>query len=129
MTADLNNNPLPTGNAADDQNGYITVAEAARRLGRSRTTVYRLNRHNGPVAILWKGRRVFVHADSLNSFIENRDAGRGPANRAEPVTIISAEPTQATVRTPQTPAVPTRERGQRELTWTGRRPSVVIYVW
>ena len=53
------------------QPNLITVKDAARRLGASRTTVYRIDRNDGPFRFVVDGRRIFIESASFESFLAN----------------------------------------------------------
>ena len=111
--------------------GYITVAEAARCLQRSTSTIYRMDRANGPVTFLIRGRRVFVHAASLGSYIEQRRNGsEGPSSRDPKAPNVLATTNGATSGVHHVqPAIVSSGRGQRDLIWTGRVPRPAFFVY
>ena len=47
----------------------ITVRQAAQRLGRSNSTVYRIDRNHGPFRFGRDGRMIFVELDSFETYL------------------------------------------------------------
>jgi excisionase family DNA binding protein len=65
--------------AADAQSvrpQLITVKEAAQKLGVSRSTVYRVDRENGPFRFVVDGRWIFIEQESFESHIANSRGNR-----------------------------------------------------
>jgi excisionase family DNA binding protein len=58
---------LSTPEARSDQALRISVKEAAQRLGVSKSTVYRIDRKNGPFRFVNDGRRIFIELASLEN--------------------------------------------------------------
>jgi len=49
----------------------ITVKDAARRLGVSKSTVYRFDRDNGPLRFVVDGRPILIENDSFETYLAN----------------------------------------------------------
>lgn len=54
-----------TSAAGGSQSPLISVTEAAQRLGVSKSTVYRIDRKNGPFRFVAEGRRIFIDLASF----------------------------------------------------------------
>jgi hypothetical protein len=53
------------------QPNLITVKDAARRLGVSKSTVYRIDRNDGPFRFVVDSRRIFIESASFETFLAN----------------------------------------------------------
>ena len=53
------------------QPNLITVKDAARRLGVSKSTVYRFDRDNGPLRFVVDGRPILIENDSFETYLAN----------------------------------------------------------
>lgn len=62
---------LHSDGSQGSQPNLITVKDAARRLGASRTTVYRIDRNDGPFRFVVDGRRIFIENASFEAFLAN----------------------------------------------------------
>jgi hypothetical protein len=62
---------LYTRDSRSSQPMLITVKAAARRLGVSRSSVYRIDRNDGPFRFVVDGRRIFIESASFESFLAN----------------------------------------------------------
>lgn len=69
---------LHSDGSQGSQPNLITVKDAARRLGVSKSTVYRFDREDGPFRFIVNGRPIFIENDSFETYLAN--TGR---NRAE----------------------------------------------
>lgn len=56
---------LAGGDAQCAQPAFISVKEAAQRLGVSRSTVYRINRDRGPFSFTVDGRKIYIDYPSF----------------------------------------------------------------
>ena len=98
----------------------LSVAEAALALAVSRTTVYRIDRENGPFRIVKQGRRVFVDRCTFNQHLAARSVGTAGPVVQEPHATETPEPLGPPERSGS---------GQRELVRPGRWPTVVVFVY
>ena len=78
---------LHSDGSQGSQPNLITVKDAARRLGVSKSTVYRFDREDGPFRFIVNGRPIFIENDSFETYLAN--TGR---NRAEPDTAADDVP-------------------------------------
>jgi hypothetical protein len=110
----------------------LTVKAAAQRLRKSPSTVYRIDRKNGPFRFVIDGHRVFIDAESFAAYLSGIDGIRGDDGRevseclqpaqepAEQAGVPSAngamEKTKSTsAATPTFPVPASGSEGQREL--------------
>jgi len=121
--------------AHDDKHGALptrmTVKEVARRLRVSTSTVYRINRVDGPFQFISDGRRIFIDSASFELYIRHAGgmgANDGPTGAEcanpdkNPISELEAQP--LTVRMQPEPQViivpspfphPSKGGGQRDL--------------
>jgi hypothetical protein len=120
-----------TSNQPRPERIHLTVKAAAQRLRKSLSTVYRIDRKNGPFRFVIDGRRVFIDADSLESYLDSiegihaDDGGQEiecvPSPLHQLTQVISPSPNSVreiktpTVATPIVPLPPLKAGGQREL--------------
>lgn len=99
---------------------FISVKEAARLLGKSRSSVYRLNRGEGPLIFTRRGRNVLILAASFESYLAARKV-------SEPASV----PRNSKPATGQAPVNATSHgSGQRELTLPWRdRPIIATFLF
>lgn len=141
------------------QTPLLSIREAARKLGKSTSTVYRLDRVGGPFRFVLEGRRVFIDAESFEAYRMNtyensvaiaiednlkvaptEDTGMEPPQ--QPMTGNQGDhPAQVTEHYLATPPDAVQEEGpragvselqhsgQRELILPPRRPFVMFYTW
>lgn len=101
---------MPTCCARDSRSSQpqlITVKDAARRLGASRSTVYRIDRNDGPLRFVVDGRRIFIDTASFETFLANT-GGNGTESEltADDVPIDSIQGEQAERTPPKIDAMP-----------------------
>ncbi len=123
----------------------LTVREAALRLGKSLSYVYRLNREHGPFRFILERRRIYIDAASFEDYMTNVQAteqssvtAKKPENLNQPDTPpkpMEESPSKqltkivSTGPSPQEPAAPQTWSGQRELVIRpSRQAIVVVYV-
>ena len=120
---------------ASQGNPVCSVAEAANRLGKSRSTVYRLRFKPGPIQFVRDGRRVYVDLALLEEFLA-RTADASDAAQQAPsasnrdlqaqldICALESAPYCAETDQPATPSGQATESsscGQRDLIFTQRR--------
>lgn len=103
-----------------DNPDTMSVAEAALALSVSRSTVYRMNRQNGPFKILKQGGRVLIDRDGFNRFVSGKAPASDPVNHQ--LAIATSSPSPPNARS-------SRKSGQRELVIPNRRPVVIFYMY
>ena len=121
----------------------ITVKEAARRLGISRSSAYRIDRHGGPFRFIIDGRRIFIDQASLESHIASI-TGAGAikipnhAESKQPLPQSVGEPCNqpqvdeppcapSETLTPTASLPVSRSEGQRGLIMRQRRQAFIAY--
>lgn len=122
----------------------ISVREAAHRLGVSLSTVYRVDRRNGPFRFVPSGRRIFIDAVSFERYLGESTTAIRPECPVQvgtpdlepqmPGTMLASNPPQLETAAADTaqPAMnvrPTTGGPQRELTWWEPEASIVLYIW
>jgi excisionase family DNA binding protein len=95
-----------TSTAGGSQSPLMSVREAAQRLGVSKSTVYRIDRKNGPFRFVTDGRRIFIDLGSLENHM-------GVAAVGEPEPPLQADGGQTLC--PQEPEAEGAELDTREL--------------
>lgn len=120
----------------------ITAAQAAARLGRSRSAVYRMGTGTGPFQFVRSGRRIFIDVTEFNCFLVNRIGGN---RRKQQSTDASGQDPQVEAPARSQEVVPAQDMspdgvqclpnveantggGQRELTLPQRWPHPVVYM-
>ena len=124
---------LHTSKGPDAGQDLISVKEAASRLRVSPSTVYRINRKNGPFRFVIDGRRVFIHAESFAAYLagicipaddgrEVSECLRTSQELAELAELAGApsvngamETESASAATPTPPVPASGSEGQRDL--------------
>ena len=124
---------LPTTTAPCSRSNLITVKDAARRLGVSRSAVYRIDRNDGPFRFVVDGRRIFIENASFETFLANTGRnGTEPDTAADDVTCDCPQEEQPE-RTPSQvdamPVEPPRPSPFRDvphtLSSTGQRENIL----
>jgi excisionase family DNA binding protein len=132
-----------TSAGGDSQSPLISVTEAAQRLGVSRSTVYRIDRKNGPFRFVADGRRIFIDLTSFEAHLTNTLRSEPepplqtddvliqcPQEGDEERTDLQAReaPTVTTQPVPsRQSAIPLPSHGQREGTIPKRDRAFVVF--
>ena len=134
--------PDPRG--GDSSQNRLSVREVARRLGKSLSYVYRLDREHGPFQFIVEGRRIYIDAASFADYLANLQAtglgavaAKAPENLAvppaesDPVVDCAQQPvpnsTPPASGPPKFP-IPRTWSGQRDLVMRpGRQAFIVDY--
>jgi hypothetical protein len=64
---------IPVAGVSDEK-PCCSVKEAAARIERSASTVYRLRRTPGPIRFVVSGRRIYIETDSLDEYIAGHES-------------------------------------------------------
>jgi hypothetical protein len=110
---------------------HLTVKAAAQRLRKSMSTVYRIDRKNGPFRFVIDGRRVFIDAESFAAYLagiggipvdDGREVSECLQPAQEPAELAGApsvngamETESASAATPTPPVPASSSEGQRDL--------------
>jgi excisionase family DNA binding protein len=109
-----------------ESNDFISVREAARRLGVSTNKIYRMSRDgSGPFRILNHDRHVLIERVDFERYLSERSPASG--ERTASVTHRESLSDDQGASNPVDPTT-TVGCGQRELVMPARRPFVVIYM-
>lgn len=65
-------NLMDVDDAQSARPALVTVKQAAKSLGVSRSTVYRIDREHGPLRFIISGRWIFIEKASLESYAASR---------------------------------------------------------
>jgi hypothetical protein len=71
-SADCDPKPLPTDTfeqGASSEEPRCSVKEAARRMQKNPSTIYRMRRRPGPLRFVLDGRRIYIELESLETFL------------------------------------------------------------
>lgn len=104
----------------------ITVKEAALALGKSKSTVYRMNREGSPFPFSRVGHRIYIDADQFHMYL-----ARVRTDAPEHATATELQSATHATTTPVRDEVTSRSwSGQRELViFLPRRENVVLFVY
>ena len=111
---------------------FLSVREVADLLGVSRSTVYRMDRKNGPLKIWKRGRRVLFDRCDFERYLASRTAAAcSPAEEQNPDHSAAAQSDShspvATLLIPD-PKEEGYRSGQRDLIMPNRMLPVVFYL-
>ena len=130
----------------DAPDGRFSVKEAARLLGKSTSTVYRIDRVHGPFRIVTEKGRIYIDGVSFHQYLESRPAAQPieSLDNASETSLPPSTPECTPESTAEAEVIPeTHEQdavslpspaktrsGQRELIIRRRQvPMVVLYIF
>jgi hypothetical protein len=131
---------IPVAGVSDEK-PCCSVKEAAARIERSASTVYRLRRKPGPIRFVVEGRRIYVETDSLDQYLARRGSNEAVCNTrptALASTRLKAEiptgagnvcegPTAQAEHIQAHPSQPETSCGQRDLSIAPARSCFVVF--
>lgn len=101
----------------------IDVKEAAKQLSVSKSTVYRLNRFNGPFRFILESRRVYIDLRSFEAYLVEKTGPESASILAPPIDLpeqvrnenASVEAYVPSTNEPRVATEDSRPLGQRDL--------------
>lgn len=117
-----------------------SVKEAAHRMHKHPSTVYRMRRRPGPLRFVAQGKRIYVDLESLELFLPHQAPSDAPAvaveEKALPERTVGGEPDRE--RASQAPIARESQQEQvKTVGWSGQRelimpqrqaPLVILYM-